>query len=204
VNDDEDTDERTWDAYFGPISLHRDRVRPTHSSVARGLVLNAPSQELLHPIEFSADDPANDNSEVTPECGSTAAAPSRRITTLLHLHPHGGTSSTLASSRTVDDNISAVTSPRTNRLSSSSRQAHASARDPHYDLTRTTSATSSSASSTVQEMFASLLKKRGLEMVEQAGDGNCLFRAVSLQVYGDSDQHSEVRRLCLDFMVSDI
>lgn len=33
-----------------------------------------------------------------------------------------------------------------------------------------------------------------------AGDGNCLFRAISLQVYGSSDMHSTVRAQCLDFM----
>lgn len=52
-------------------------------------------------------------------------------------------------------------------------------------------------------MFRRELKKRGLEIAEQAGDGNCLFRAVSLQVYGDAEQHSEVREQCLDFMAAD-
>uniref|UniRef100_A0A7S3Q0Y1 OTU domain-containing protein n=1 Tax=Chaetoceros debilis TaxID=122233 RepID=A0A7S3Q0Y1_9STRA len=53
-----------------------------------------------------------------------------------------------------------------------------------------------------QSDFSEALKKRGLEEVEQEGDGNCLFRAVSLQVYGDSDAHMDVRRRCMDFMVS--
>lgn len=44
------------------------------------------------------------------------------------------------------------------------------------------------------------LKKKGLEIAEQAGDGNCLFRAVSLQVYGDASMHAEVRARCMDFM----
>mmetsp|Transcript_25276 Transcript_25276/g.38861 ORF Transcript_25276/g.38861 Transcript_25276/m.38861 type:complete len:586 (-) Transcript_25276:400-2157(-) len=51
--------------------------------------------------------------------------------------------------------------------------------------------------------FELALKKRGLEIVEQAGDGNCLFRAVSLQVYGDSSMHEEVRSKCMDFMAKD-
>ena len=51
------------------------------------------------------------------------------------------------------------------------------------------------------EAFENLLKERKLEMVEQEGDGNCLFRAISLQVYGDSSMHGDVRRKCLDFMV---
>jgi OTU domain-containing protein 5 len=50
--------------------------------------------------------------------------------------------------------------------------------------------------------FVQALKKTGLEIVEQDGDGNCLFRAISLQVYGDANMHAEVRHRCLDFMVS--
>lgn len=49
--------------------------------------------------------------------------------------------------------------------------------------------------------FYLALKKRGLEIREQEGDGNCLFRAVSLQVYGDPSMHGDVRRHCMDFMV---
>lgn len=48
--------------------------------------------------------------------------------------------------------------------------------------------------------FLAALKKRGYEMIEQEGDGNCLFRAVSLQVYGSSDNHTEVRECCMDYM----
>jgi OTU-like cysteine protease len=48
--------------------------------------------------------------------------------------------------------------------------------------------------------FVTTLKKQGLEMIEQEGDGNCLFRAVSLQVYGSADNHSEVREQCMDYM----
>lgn len=50
--------------------------------------------------------------------------------------------------------------------------------------------------------FEVVLKKRGLEIREQAGDGNCLFRAVSLQVYGDPSMHMDVRKQCMDHMVS--
>jgi len=46
------------------------------------------------------------------------------------------------------------------------------------------------------------LKKRGLEIREQDGDGNCLFRAISLQVYGDPNMHGDVRKQCMDHMVS--
>ena len=52
----------------------------------------------------------------------------------------------------------------------------------------------------ILSQYQDALKKRGLEMVEQEGDGNCLFRAVSLQVYGDPNNHAEVRKRCMDFM----
>lgn len=35
------------------------------------------------------------------------------------------------------------------------------------------------------------------------GDGNCLFRSVSLQVYGDETWHDRVREECLEFMAKD-
>jgi OTU-like cysteine protease len=59
-----------------------------------------------------------------------------------------------------------------------------------------------SASVAVHDDFAAALKKRGLEIQEQDGDGNCLFRAISLQVYGDASMHGDVRKKCMDFMVS--
>lgn len=51
--------------------------------------------------------------------------------------------------------------------------------------------------------FSKALKERGLEIREQEGDGNCLFRAVSLQVYGDPSMHMDVRHQCLDHMAKD-
>mmetsp|Transcript_27922 Transcript_27922/g.66526 ORF Transcript_27922/g.66526 Transcript_27922/m.66526 type:complete len:697 (-) Transcript_27922:440-2530(-) len=51
--------------------------------------------------------------------------------------------------------------------------------------------------------FLRLLRTRhrpSLEVVEMDGDGNCLFRAISLQVYGDQSNHGDVRSACLDFM----
>lgn len=33
------------------------------------------------------------------------------------------------------------------------------------------------------------------------GDGNCMFRAVADQIYGDEDMHEQVRTYCLDYMV---
>lgn len=48
--------------------------------------------------------------------------------------------------------------------------------------------------------FETSLKRRNLELQLVEGDGNCLFRAVSLQIYGDPNMHNEVRRRCMDFM----
>lgn len=41
---------------------------------------------------------------------------------------------------------------------------------------------------------------RGLEMRRMAEDGNCLFRAVADQVYGDAEMHGETRQMCIDYM----
>lgn len=60
-----------------------------------------------------------------------------------------------------------------------------------------------SRNDTVLSTFVDRLRERRLELVKQEGDGNCLFRAVSLQVYGDASMHGEVRRRCLDFMCGD-
>ncbi|VDL78438.1 unnamed protein product [Nippostrongylus brasiliensis] len=51
--------------------------------------------------------------------------------------------------------------------------------------------------------FALLLKRtRGFEIKVVRGDGACMFRAVADQLYADEDMHGEVRRLCMDYMVS--
>jgi len=57
----------------------------------------------------------------------------------------------------------------------------------------------------ILNQFVQVLRthKPPLEMVEMEGDGNCLFRAISLQVYGDQGMHGEVRKNCLDFMQKD-
>jgi OTU domain-containing protein 5 len=44
------------------------------------------------------------------------------------------------------------------------------------------------------------LRKKGFQVVETALDGNCLFRAVADQVYGDMEMHNEIRRLCMNYM----
>ncbi|CAI9778321.1 unnamed protein product [Fraxinus pennsylvanica] len=45
-----------------------------------------------------------------------------------------------------------------------------------------------------------LRRVKGLEVRKMLDDGNCLFRAVADQVYGDSEQYDLVRQMCIDYM----
>lgn len=44
-------------------------------------------------------------------------------------------------------------------------------------------------------------RAKGLEVRKMLEDGNCLFRAVADQVYGDSETYDVVRQMCIDYMV---
>lgn len=50
--------------------------------------------------------------------------------------------------------------------------------------------------------FRERLAKSGYICERMAADGNCLFRALSHQVYGDADKHLELRNACCDYMLS--
>lgn len=43
-------------------------------------------------------------------------------------------------------------------------------------------------------------RAKGYEVKKMMGDGNCLFRAVADQVYGDSELYDLVRQMCIDYM----
>ncbi|XP_019262690.1 PREDICTED: OTU domain-containing protein 5-like isoform X2 [Nicotiana attenuata] len=43
-------------------------------------------------------------------------------------------------------------------------------------------------------------RTKSLEVKKMLGDGNCLFRAVADQVYGDSEAYDLVRQMCIDYM----
>jgi hypothetical protein len=45
---------------------------------------------------------------------------------------------------------------------------------------------------------------KGLEIRKMAKDGNCLFRAVADQVYGDAEAYDVARQMCVDYMVQSI
>ncbi|CAM6127572.1 unnamed protein product [Calypogeia fissa] len=42
--------------------------------------------------------------------------------------------------------------------------------------------------------------RKNLEVRRMAEDGNCLFRAVADQVYGDAEMYDETRQMCIDYM----
>jgi hypothetical protein len=46
-----------------------------------------------------------------------------------------------------------------------------------------------------------LRRVKGLEIRKTAEDGNCLFRAVADQVYGDAEAYDMARQMCVDYMV---
>lgn len=129
------------------------------------------------------NDPASARGDVPSASFSSHTTPNLRVTN----HSGGNTATTAPAAATVamarDDDEDDAREPATSSTSSS----HAAV---------------SHAVGPVINSFAAALKKKGLEMVEQEGDGNCLFRAISLQVYGDASMHEEVRHRCLDFMVS--
>ncbi|KAJ0973390.1 hypothetical protein J5N97_021349 [Dioscorea zingiberensis] len=45
-----------------------------------------------------------------------------------------------------------------------------------------------------------LRRVKGLEIKRMVGDGNCLFRAVADQVYGDPEAYDMARQMCIDYM----
>lgn len=50
------------------------------------------------------------------------------------------------------------------------------------------------------ESYQSALKGGGFKVRHIDGDGNCLFRSVAHQVYGDDRYHKIVRQKCMDYM----
>lgn len=56
---------------------------------------------------------------------------------------------------------------------------------------------------TISDMYSkykAALAVEGLAIHSVEGDGNCLFRSVSHQIYGDDKYHDIVREKCMDYM----
>lgn len=52
-----------------------------------------------------------------------------------------------------------------------------------------------------EQLFSDRLQRRGLHIVQIEGDGNCLFRAVSHQLFLSENRHEELRAKCVKHMV---
>jgi OTU domain-containing protein 5 len=59
------------------------------------------------------------------------------------------------------------------------------------------------ATSTNFGRYEEALRRQSLEITSIEGDGNCMFRAVAHQVYGDDRLHMLVRTKCCDYMASE-
>ncbi|KAJ1455811.1 hypothetical protein M885DRAFT_519165 [Pelagophyceae sp. CCMP2097] len=51
--------------------------------------------------------------------------------------------------------------------------------------------------------YSASLLSRGLRLFRVAGDGNCLFRAVAHQCYGEDSHHALVRETCMDYFTAE-
>jgi len=48
--------------------------------------------------------------------------------------------------------------------------------------------------------FEIQMNSKNMTIIAIAGDGNCLFRAVSDQVYGTENYYKAIRRICMDYV----
>jgi len=51
--------------------------------------------------------------------------------------------------------------------------------------------------------YKALGEKYGYNVVQIAGDGNCLFRSFAHQIYNDAEKHEEVRKQCCKYMLQE-
>jgi OTU-like cysteine protease len=48
--------------------------------------------------------------------------------------------------------------------------------------------------------FKKAMQDKGYRIIEIGKDGNCLFRSIAHQAYGDEDQHRVVRLKCMEYI----
>lgn len=68
---------------------------------------------------------------------------------------------------------------------------------PRRDSSPTGSGDSEASADAV---FREAMRRKGLSVVDVEPDGNCLFRSVSHQIYGDAERHYPVRKACVEHM----
>jgi len=54
-----------------------------------------------------------------------------------------------------------------------------------------------------EAQFEIKLKTQDLKIKKMGGDGNCLFRAISDQIYGTEEHHLELRNWCMSYIVQE-
>lgn len=47
------------------------------------------------------------------------------------------------------------------------------------------------------------MQDKRFRIIEIGRDGNCLFRSIAHQAYGDEDQHRLVRSKCMDYIMNE-
>lgn len=52
------------------------------------------------------------------------------------------------------------------------------------------------------KLFVKTMSDRGFVIEQIVEDGACLFRSISLQIYGDQDMHEIIRQQTMDYIVS--
>lgn len=52
------------------------------------------------------------------------------------------------------------------------------------------------------KLFIKTMSDRGFVIEQIVEDGACLFRSISLQIYGDQDMHEIIRQQTMDYIVS--
>ena len=55
-----------------------------------------------------------------------------------------------------------------------------------------------------QKMYLESLASNGLRVHAVDKDGNCMFRSISHQIYGDDSHHALIRSVCIDYMVINV
>lgn len=51
-----------------------------------------------------------------------------------------------------------------------------------------------------EDKFQNDMLASGKQIIEVGDDGNCLFRSIALQAYGDEEQHRLVRVKCMEYI----
>lgn len=109
----------------------------------------------------------------------------------------------------IDDDISAqqvddiTNSPPTSphrKLSVGSWRKNSISPSGRPSLLRRQSFPPPSRTRTAEEKFMDRMEKCGLHIIHVEGDGNCLFRAISHQLYLNESHHDDLRRACVKHM----